>query len=77
MSVVTPIYAFVAKGAHAPGRLRRWGGHADAAAGLAAPSDDAPISPRVVYPAVVAVSLVLWLALIQAVLLAFGLHLVF
>lgn len=64
MSVIAPIYTLPAKG-HAPARQHR----------PATDAQDARISPLLVYPVVVAVSLLSWFALAKLVMLAIRLPL--
>jgi hypothetical protein len=64
MSFMPSILALEARAGGLPARLRRWQRHG---AGRATPND-APISPRIVYPAVVVASLVMWFALVELAL---------
>lgn len=62
MSVMPSIFALEARSGGFSARLRR-----RQRAGRTGPND-APISPRIVYPAVVVASLVMWFALVELML---------
>ena len=72
MTVITPVHAFTADGGLASERLRSWRRHGS---DRAETPDEERISPRLVVPAVVAVSLLLWFSLAGLVILAFRLPL--
>jgi hypothetical protein len=63
MSVMPSILALETRTGGLPARLRRW-----QRSGSERRPNDAPISPRIVYPAVVVASLVMWFALVELIL---------
>jgi len=69
MGVVTPIAAFVADRGRGPANLHLWRLHATEARNATLPADDRPLPRRLIYTALVLVSLLAWMGIVELAIL--------